>query len=92
MKVGAMIILLKNWSLKEGLCNGTRMRVTQLNQHSIKAAVLRGPNKDKEFLFNRVTFRPSENCRDLIRLVRVQLPFRLAFAMTINKSQGQTFD
>jgi len=88
MKVGAMIILLKNWSLKEGLCNGTRMRVTQLNQHSIKAAVLRGPNKDKEFLFNRVTFRPSENCRDPIRLVRVQLPF----AMTINKSQGQTFD
>ena len=49
MKVGAMIILLKNWSLKDGLCNGTRMRVTQLNQHSIKAAVLRGPNKDKEF-------------------------------------------
>ena len=92
MKVGAIIILLKNWSLREGLCNGTRMRVTEMNHYSLKAAILRGPNKDKEFIFNRVTFRPSENSRDAIRLVRIQLPFRLAFAMTINKSQGQTFD
>jgi hypothetical protein len=92
MKVGATIILLKNWSLRDGLCNGTRMRVTQMNHLSLKAAILRGPNKDKEFIFNRVTFRPLENSRDPIRLVRVQLPFRLAFAMTINKSQGQTFD
>ena len=92
MKVGAIIILLKNWSLKDGLCNGTRLRVTKMYRLSIKAAILRGPNRDKEFIFNRVTFRPSENCKDPIRIVRVQLPFRLAFAMTINKSQGQTFD
>ena len=91
-KVGAIIILLKNWSLKDGLCNGTRMRVTRMYNYSITAAILRGPNKDKEFIFQQVTFRPPENSVNPIKLVRFQLPFRLAFAMTINKSQGQTFD
>lgn len=36
---------------------------------------------------------PRENkCNKGYRLIRTQFPFRLAFSMTIKKSQGQNFD
>ena len=91
LKIGAVIILLVNWAVKDGLCNGTRLRVTHMNLHSIRAAILFGPFKDKEFTFSRKTFAPQNEITEY-RLIRTQFPFRLAFAMTINKSQGQTFD
>jgi len=91
LRINSIIMLLRNWNVREGLCNGTRLRVTQMYTHSIRAAILTGPHKDKEFLFSRTMFLPR-NDKSLYRLIRTQLPFRLAFAMTINKSQGQSFD
>jgi hypothetical protein len=93
LKLGAIVILLKNWSVKDGLCNGTRMIVTALYNHSIKCKILSGRHINKEFLFHRMIFMPrQENTAKGYRLIRTQFPFRLAFSMTINKSQGQSFD
>lgn len=91
LKVGAIVMLLKNWSLADGLCNGTRFRVVECHLHAIKVAVLNGPNAGREFLFCRTEFR-SPLTEAGLRISRFQFPFRLAFAMTINKSQGQTFN
>lgn len=91
VKIGAIVILQTNWSQVDGLCNGTRMRVEHCNTHSIRCSVLFGPNAGHEFTFCRFTFNPSHS-ENRIRFKRFQFPFRLAFAMTINKSQGQTFD
>ena len=92
VKIGAIVILLRNWCVRDGLCNGTRLKVIQCNKHSIKCAILTGENAQKEYTFSRCVFRPKDNDTNPIKIIRTQFPFRLAFAMTINKSQGQTFD
>jgi hypothetical protein len=92
LKVGAIIMLIKNLNLSNGLCNGTRLRVTHCGQLVIRASVLYGPRRGQEFLFSKIAFEVRNYDNNSIELRRVQYPFRLAFAMTINKSQGQTFD
>ena len=84
-------MLIKNISIKDGLCNGTRLRVIKCGEHTIRASILYGVHTGKCFTFPRVHFYPNNEQME-VKLKRTQYPFRLAFAMTINKSQGQTFD
>ena len=89
LKVGAPIILLRNLNPAEGLCNGTRLIVKRLHLHVIDAEILTGSHFNKRVFIPRIRISPSD--ADLpFQLVRRQFPVRLAFAMTINKAQGQT--
>ncbi|XP_045025503.1 ATP-dependent DNA helicase pif1-like [Daphnia magna] len=45
LKVGAIIMLLKNIDSRRGLCNGTRLVIKQLRQNVIVAAISSGKNK-----------------------------------------------
>ncbi|XP_018394982.1 PREDICTED: uncharacterized protein LOC108773590, partial [Cyphomyrmex costatus] len=56
LRPNCVIMLIRNLSINEGLCNGTRLMIIALGDHLLKCKIL------------------------------------TAFAMTINKSQGQTFD
>jgi hypothetical protein len=91
LKVGCPIMLLRNLDPLKGLCNGTRLRVIQIRQRVLKCSIISG---DPKFAGNvvfipRITLAPS--AEDLpIPLRRRQFPVRLAFAMTVNKSQGQS--
>eukprot|EP00889_Picochlorum_renovo_P006315 jgi/Picre1/33345/NNA_008669.t1 len=85
LKVGAPIIALRN--ITKGVSNGTRMVVTKILNHSIKARVVHGPSTGREVLITRVVMTQSLGS---FVLQRTQLPIRVAFAMTINKAQGLT--
>ncbi|XP_065665455.1 ATP-dependent DNA helicase pif1-like [Hydra vulgaris] len=91
LKIGCVIMLLRNLDLKAGLCNGTRMKVCALQNNYIDAAVLTGVSGGKRVFVPRIRLASSDSNLPFV-LKRRQFPVRLAYSMTINKSQGQTFD
>ena len=90
LKVGVPVILLKNLNQSIGLCNGTRLVVSKLSDRVIEAKVISGSKVGDAALIPRIDLTPF-NLPDL-RLRRRQFPLKLAFAMKINKSRGQTLN
>lgn len=91
LKPGVPIILLRNINQNAGLCNGTRLIVVRLFTRVIEAKVLTGRSIGRIFFIPRVEITPSDSNWPF-SFTRRQFPVKLCFAMTINKSQGQTFD
>jgi hypothetical protein len=91
LKIGALIMLLRNLNTKRGLCNGTRLIVKDLKPNLIIAQVLTGSAKGQTVFIPRIDLAPT-NTELPFTLRRRQFPVKLAFAMTINKSQGQTLE
>ena len=91
LKIGSICMLLRNLSLKDGLCNGTRLIVRALRQNVIDVEIFTGVHAGNRHFIPRVTLTPADTGLPF-QLKRTQFPLRLSYAMTINKSQGQTFD
>jgi ATP-dependent DNA helicase PIF1 len=91
LKVGVPILLLRNLNQSIGLCNGTRLIVKRLGQCVIEAKIITGNNVGKCVFIPRIIMSPSGTNWPFV-LCRRQFPVRVAFAITINKSQGQTFN
>lgn len=86
LKIGVSIILMRNLDAPR-LCNGTRLRVTRIGTHIITAEILTGSAKGEIVLIPQIPIIPN----DLpFQFRRLQFPIKLAFAITINKAQGQT--
>jgi ATP-dependent DNA helicase PIF1 len=90
MKVGCPIILLRNLDPSAGLCNGTRLIVTRMAERVIEAKILTGSHAGEIALIPRISLDSSPAAGLPFTLRRRQFPVRLGFAMTINKSQGQS--
>ncbi|CAK1585471.1 unnamed protein product [Parnassius mnemosyne] len=56
-------------------------------QNVVEASIMNGKLRCENVLLPRIPMIPTDVP---IEFKRIQLPIRLAFAMTINKSQGQT--
>jgi ATP-dependent DNA helicase PIF1 len=91
LKVGVPILLLRNLNQSIGLCNGTRLIVKRLGQCVIEAEIITGNNVGKHVFIPRIIMSPSRTDWPFVLRCR-QFPIRVAFAITINKSQGQTFN
>uniref|UniRef100_A0A0R0JAQ0 ATP-dependent DNA helicase n=1 Tax=Glycine max TaxID=3847 RepID=A0A0R0JAQ0_SOYBN len=89
IKVGTPIILLRNLDQADGLCNGTRLIVTRLGSSVVEAEIITGPNIGHRTYIPRMNLSPSDSAWPF-KLIRRQIPFMVSFAMTMNKSQGQS--
>jgi len=84
---------IRNLDPGEGLCKGTRMVVLNMRRKVLQCRII---SKDRRFKSKVVLIpriRLSPNAETLpVPLKRLQFSVRLAFAMTINKSQEQSVE
>lgn len=72
------------------MCNGIRLIVTRLGDNVIEGQILTGKLAGEKRLIPRIQL-DSDPQDYPYRICRRQFPVRLCFGMTINKSQGQSF-
>ena len=90
LKVHQPVILLRNIDPENGLCNGTRLICRVLHRNVLDVEILTGQHRGKRAFIPRIPITPTEDGTDTVKFTRLQFPIRPAFAMSINKSQGQT--
>jgi hypothetical protein len=89
LKKGVPVMLLRNINQAEGLCNGTRLTITALGDMVIEGTIMTGTHQGKKVLIPRISLT-LKNTKWPFILERRQYPIKNCYAMTINKSQGQT--
>jgi ATP-dependent DNA helicase PIF1 len=88
LKVGTPLMLLRNLD-PPVLCNGTRVCIKNLLPHVIEAEVMTGCAKGEHVFIPRIPLMSQDLA---FTFQRLQFPVRIAFAMTINKAQGQSLN
>lgn len=86
LKVNALLMIIRNINPPK-LCNGTRVVIKNLTPNLIEATIINGKYKGENVLIPRI---PMITTDPSIEFKRLQFPVRVAFAITINKAQGQT--
>ena len=89
LKIGCPLILLRNLNPTAGLCNGTRLKLLNCTSRLLTIEILNGSHKGQQTFIPRLDLVSTEGILPF-QMVRRQFPVRLGFAMTINKSQGQS--
>ncbi|XP_048622956.1 uncharacterized protein LOC106441802 [Brassica napus] len=89
LKVGCPVMVLRNINPAAELMNGTRLQITQLMDFMVKAKIITGEKVGNTVYIPRLLITPSDT-RFPFKMRRRQLPLAVAFAITINKSQGQS--
>ncbi|XP_074267172.1 uncharacterized protein LOC141590478 [Silene latifolia] len=90
LKENCPVILLRNILPSFGLCNGTRLLCKRFTPNLIECIITTGHHKGEHVFIPRIKLRPSASSNYPFQFQRNQFPLKLSFAMTINKSQGQT--
>lgn len=98
LKVGCRVMLLKNIAVAQGLANGSCGTVVETGNDVIKVRFDNGrtlPLAKVEFetyKYKKIYIKKESKESYKQRVVRKQFPVRLAYGITIHKSQGMTFD
>ena len=63
-----------------------------MERNVLQTEIIAGAHKRSVHFIPRITLTTKNDASMSIGFKRHQFPFKLAYAMTINKSHGQTFD
>ena len=88
LKKGACIILIRNLSIKDEHCNGSRYIILNVCKHVIHARLL-GGDRNSEIFTPRIPII-SKEADFPVRFKRLQFPVLGAYYLTLNRAQGQT--
>jgi hypothetical protein len=93
LKNGIPLILLRNIDPSNGLANGTRFILKNSTPRMLTVEIItEGPFKGNIEFIPRIPIVTNDDKRQPCKFKRLQFPLRICFAMTINKSQGQTLE
>ena len=92
LKENSVVILLRNMDINAGHCNGTRYFVKTIGKYRLVLKKLSSEGNENDVLIlPRIPMTSSAGTKLPFVLKRLQFPIKVAFALTINRSQGQTF-
>ena len=85
IKIGAIVMLLRNINISQGLSNGTRLKITRISPTLLSAKMLIDPSAGETVLLPRITLKSNSDPSIPCTFTRRQFPIRLSYSMTINK-------
>ena len=90
LKKNCRVILMRNLNPSLGLCNGTQLKIIEYKNNLILAENINNTSENNVFI-PRIDMTTCDSGLPFT-LKRRQYPIRPAYALTINKSQGQTLN
>lgn len=94
LKIGAQVMMLKNDGLKRWV-NGTVGHITRLNDHDVWVEIDGHSYRMEQETWQDISYQYDAKRKEIKENIQgtfTQFPIKLAWAMTIHKSQGKTFD
>ncbi|XP_071704649.1 uncharacterized protein [Rutidosis leptorrhynchoides] len=87
VKIGVPVMLLRNIDQAAGLCNGTRLQIVHLGENH-QRKIFNWVKRGEDYSF--ITYAYRTDGKIPFRFQRRQYSLSVCFAMTTNKSQGQS--
>lgn len=91
LKENVPLMLLRNLNVSQGLTNGTRLLLKAMKPSVLICEIVSGEKAGEKAFIPRIKCTSTDGSFPFT-LTREQFPVRLSYSLTINKSQGSTFE